>query len=196
MEIKRILTRNEYVTESLEECRTKLAKPGKAHLILSADRPGVKVLMSAIEWYWYKPFTPANDLFEIRYTPWEEMDWIVVSFPDNKLGAVKHLASLLILQVTDRIPMLATTDKNEPGVRPLGNDLYVKPFPLAFMSDNVTRNPLVWCLENDKSSLVYKNRHNDRFLEREGHIIDVLATGKHLTPRQIVDYIYHNKQID
>jgi hypothetical protein len=196
MEIRHILSRNEYTNETLEECRLALAEPsGKTHLILNATRPGAKVLVAAIEWYWYKPLTMANNLFGLRYLVWEDMDFEIVSFPSSKLGAVKHLAGLLIMQITDRIPMLVS-DTSDPDARQLERDLYVKPFPLALMPDGKTMNPLVLAIENDKDSPVYKNRHNDEFLEREHHVIKILCDGVHLTPRQIVDHIYRNQPIN
>lgn len=158
---------------------------GRTFLVAMQGRLGAASLAGAIEWYWYPPNTDRNRLFDIYFTDWEDLRWMVIAFPAGRLDEVKRLAKQLGLRLANGVPTMFSLASKRPS------DI----IPLFFPGERLPNgrdNMAMMTIENDAGSPVYQNRKRDHdgMLQADFEINDALNRGVRLTPAQIADYIY------
>lgn len=153
----------------------------RIHLVSMADRPGTMIMSAMIEWTWFVPGSSTAHRFELRRVVWEDIPFLVMTFPRKKFPAIRSLAKRLGMRVADGVPTLL--DHNGTSHFPGGR------------LPNYQPNCAMYSLENDSGSPIYQNnrRQLDEFYQCEGELIDALAnTGGKLSVEQVVDYLYGN----
>lgn len=181
---------------TMEETVTFLTtRPDLAHLVTMAVRPGVKVLFGCIEWQWYSPHTDRNRFFHMNVIQWQDIPWLVCSFPNGRLPAVRGLARHLGLRIADGVPTLI--EPAGPGDREIIREgfprgLTARHFPGGVLPQGGD-NRSMWNIENDSSSPLHTGRlklTREEGEKREMAVIDAFVEGKRPRVQDIHDYIY------
>jgi hypothetical protein len=172
-------------------------RDGRVFLIGMTQRVGLTAFIAAIEWYWYTPGTPRNRFFDVYFTEWEDIHYVIAAFPIGRLDAARRLAKQLGLRIGNGVPTMVQV----AGAGVSGSTGYPPGHPLEGLIPtffpggvlpNGRDNTAMFTVENDKGSPVYRNRirENDGMLRAGHEINEALNRGVRLTPAQIADYIY------
>lgn len=94
------------VEESDEELQKFVANPDFIHYVgmLNPPRPGLTDCMQTLEFKYFRPGTPRNELFNVRILEWEEIQWVIVSIPIKEKHLMERAAQVNRLRVADGVP--------------------------------------------------------------------------------------------
>lgn len=92
--------------ETVDEFKKFAADDTLAHYAMLAVRPGCQEFLTNVEMSHYKPRTPRNDLFSIRFFIWSDLVWFVMSVPFNERMLVESVMGSCGLRVADGVPTM------------------------------------------------------------------------------------------
>lgn len=161
------------------------------HLVSMLERPGSLALISSIEWFWFSPKKSLNHLINMAIVKWEDINWVVTSFPEHKLQDAKQLAKQLGMRIADGVPTIIRHVK--PGENPdkkFSSEMGAFIFPGGIINGLDNKN--MFTIENDSDSPIYANseRTNKDIMSAEKEIVTGFVNGVEWTPEKIVEYIY------
>jgi hypothetical protein len=162
----------------------------RIHLVGLADRPGLSSFFAAIEYHFYPPGTSKNELFDLWAIKWESLMWQVISIPSDKMGAIRQMASMMRLRISDGVPtMLGGTP--EPGDR-VWEGCAVKFFPGSQLPDG-TDNRSMYGVESTRENPLH-NKESPTNIQlvrrREGRVIEAFERHARPKPLEIYNFIY------
>lgn len=98
------------VDETDEEMCAFFQRPELIHFVGLAQRPGVVDCITTLEHAHYEPETARNALFTLRYLPWENMPWFIVSIPIEERAYMDRVAAAHGLRIADGVPTLLCSE--------------------------------------------------------------------------------------
>lgn len=116
--------------------------------MLNPPRPGVSECGSLLEFTYFKPGTPRNELFIMRIVFWADIVWSIVSIPIKEKNLMEKIVDQCGLRIANGIPTMFADGK-------------IQKFPAD--------NERIFTLENKSGHLVYRNDPaiNDQLIKTE-----------------------------
>lgn len=85
-----------------EQC----ADTSKRCIVTIEGRPGSLIWMTDLEYSYFEPDTPRNDLFQIYLMKWEDINWSIVQIPAEDFNIAQEFAAKYNLRFADGVPMV------------------------------------------------------------------------------------------
>lgn len=123
------------VEESDRDFKAFMNNPEFIHYagMLMPPRPGFSECIEQLEYSFFQPRTPRNDLFHLRIIPWEDILWGVVSIPIREKHLMEAVAAACRLRVANGVPHVLSAEG-------------IKSFPCAtehmFTMENIPGHPV------------------------------------------------------
>jgi hypothetical protein len=106
------------VEESEADLQAFFKEPGRVHFVMMALRAGVMDCVQTLEHTHYEPRTPRNDFFVLRYLRWHDLDWLIVSIPEDEKKLMEGAAAANGLKIVSGVPtMIDSSDMSQFPVR-------------------------------------------------------------------------------
>lgn len=80
--------------------------PNKFFVVCMATRPGVQLYCTTLEYTYYPPRTPANDLFGLNIVQWNDLTFYVLSVPLADRNRCELVAKNLGMRLADGVPTI------------------------------------------------------------------------------------------
>jgi hypothetical protein len=90
------------------------------HTVCWSDRPNSALFVNTLEYKYFPPGTPANDLFEYRMFKWNDMLWLISSIPLDKKDVLFQAAKDANVKLLEGFPCII--DKDGPHSFPMHSD--------------------------------------------------------------------------
>jgi hypothetical protein len=126
------------------------------HVVSLYDRPGAAYFANYLEYTYFTPDTPENDLMNFITFRWEDHHWSILSVPIEYKYACETACEMANLRLADGVPIIM-------GGNSLGIVASMRPTSLSeSLKDQVRFFPLngpnVFTLENKNGSIMYEGR--------------------------------------
>jgi hypothetical protein len=158
------------------------ADDDKVHIITTPlSRIGSTTFAGLVEYWWFHPTKPENDLFDLHSMRWEGELYSVISFPTEHFSNAVAWAAVLGMRLVDGVPTLIGGPPKPDGTPT------IKYFPGGILS-NGTDNRQMHTLERSQE---IETKFTERQLfAREGRLIDKFSEGVMLRPAEARDFVY------
>lgn len=173
----------------------------KNHIIGMVDRPGVTCFFGFIEYNWYPPGSIRSNLLVMNVVRWQDIYWTVGSVPNDKMGAIRQLASFLRLHLSDGIPTILEGGPLNPHGR-VSHGLNADYFPGGILP-NGENNLAMLTIESMPTNPLHNREHGINHAlvrDRESRVLTAMQNHKRPKPQDIYNYIYgfepHPKWLD
>lgn len=87
------------------------------HVVCWSDRSNSALFVNTLEYKYFPPGTPENDLFEYRMFKWNDMLWFICTVPANKKDILYQVAKESNLKLVEGFPCVI--DKDGPHQFPM-----------------------------------------------------------------------------
>ena len=98
--------------ESTEDMQKFFAEPGRIHYVglMGPPMPGVSDCFQTLEFKYFTPGTPRNDLYIMRLIEWKDFLWGVVSIPIEEKHLMERAAQVNCLRIESGAPAILDRD--------------------------------------------------------------------------------------